>query len=502
MATKARHHQIRTRIIKIFIKIGTIISLGVIFTFVVFGYIFYDGAYEISNPIWVCVIVIPLLGYIIGFVFSFAKAHFCRVIRTEEIDWSEIKTISLACGLQNTQFAMSSIFASFYGCEYTVKMHAYSPMYGVIELAYAFALTCFYKLWISGCCSPRRRRSKNKDGESMNEVYLGNVLKIENNFNNLKKFLRERLDTATYNNLEDPNLNETDVEQVVSSVSNTLKNMSENEISKNKINLDEFQLILEGLNKHQTEVRKRSSQQIQRFRISECEAENETESPNETTLKLPKNRSDDNLEEMVDTKKKRWWQKVFSNDNFKATAKTLAIIDHMKKQKLNETVDSDGQQTFDTYIDNGTIEIIEENKKSKNDNFSMLRREAESEITAFPYEKKDQFDDSGRCSGINLPSSPKSPSKFTIAAVHTNEVTLLTRNYNYNIYQEKQQETQFNISQAEPEVVVAPVPPIIRTNRFTISSASIPKTGEYSGHTKVLLYKCFFHICLCLSIIC
>merc|ERR1712062_803885 len=46
------------------------------------------------------------------------------------------------------------------------------------------------------------------------------------------------------------------------------------------------------------------------------------------------------------------------------------------------------------------------------------------------------------------------------------------------ILMRRNNKTQFNISPAEPEVVVAAVPPIIRTNRFTISSASIPKTAD------------------------
>ena len=43
-----------------------------------------------------------------------------------EYDWSEIGTISLACGLQNTQFAMSSVFSAFHQEPYVAKMHAYS----------------------------------------------------------------------------------------------------------------------------------------------------------------------------------------------------------------------------------------------------------------------------------------------------------------------------------------------------------------------------------------
>ena len=43
-----------------------------------------------------------------------------------EYDWAEIRTISLACGLQNTQFAMSSVFSAFYSEDFVDKMHAYS----------------------------------------------------------------------------------------------------------------------------------------------------------------------------------------------------------------------------------------------------------------------------------------------------------------------------------------------------------------------------------------
>ena len=54
------------------------------------------------------------------------KRHIMAPLSGMEYDWAEIRTISLACGLQNTQFAMSSVFSAFYGEEFVDKMHAYS----------------------------------------------------------------------------------------------------------------------------------------------------------------------------------------------------------------------------------------------------------------------------------------------------------------------------------------------------------------------------------------
>ena len=54
------------------------------------------------------------------------KRHIMAPLSGMEYDWAEIRTIGLACGLQNTQFAMSSVFSAFYGEEFVDKMHAYS----------------------------------------------------------------------------------------------------------------------------------------------------------------------------------------------------------------------------------------------------------------------------------------------------------------------------------------------------------------------------------------
>ena len=135
-------------------------SLLVILTFVVFGELFYEDAWEVDSSMWICVICIPMLGYIIGERLSVTgcpevsmrdefktlnaflgfiaatigrliinvcrKRHIMAPLSGMEYDWAEIRTISLACGLQNTQFAMSSVFSAFYGEDYVHKMHAYS----------------------------------------------------------------------------------------------------------------------------------------------------------------------------------------------------------------------------------------------------------------------------------------------------------------------------------------------------------------------------------------
>ena len=54
------------------------------------------------------------------------KRHIMAPLSGMEYDWAEIRTISLACGSQNTQFAMSSVFSAFYKEEFVEKMHAYS----------------------------------------------------------------------------------------------------------------------------------------------------------------------------------------------------------------------------------------------------------------------------------------------------------------------------------------------------------------------------------------
>ena len=51
-------------------KFGTILSLLVILTFVVFGQLFYEDAWKVDSTMWICVICIPMLGYIIGELLS------------------------------------------------------------------------------------------------------------------------------------------------------------------------------------------------------------------------------------------------------------------------------------------------------------------------------------------------------------------------------------------------------------------------------------------------
>ena len=67
------------------------------------------------------------------------------ILIIKEYDWPEVRSIAIACGLQNTQFAMSSIFGAFHQQEFVTRMHAYSPMYGVFSMVYAFIISATWR---------------------------------------------------------------------------------------------------------------------------------------------------------------------------------------------------------------------------------------------------------------------------------------------------------------------------------------------------------------------
>ena len=138
-------------------KMGTILSIFVIFTFVVFGVLFYEGQWWPGLEMSLCAMLIPIFGFLIGFLFATSgkillatlvhRGHVTWIepLSVKEYDWPEVRSIALACGLQNTQFAMSSIFGAFHQQEFVTRMHAYSPMYGVFSMMYAFVISACYR---------------------------------------------------------------------------------------------------------------------------------------------------------------------------------------------------------------------------------------------------------------------------------------------------------------------------------------------------------------------
>jgi predicted Na+-dependent transporter len=138
-------------------KMGTILSIFVIFTFVVFGVLFYEGHWWPGLEMSMCAMFIPMVGFACGGLFATAgkvllatlvhRGHVTWIepIAVNEYGWPEVRSIALACGLQNTQFAMSSIFGAFHQEEFVTRMHAYSPMYGVFSMMYAFILSAAYR---------------------------------------------------------------------------------------------------------------------------------------------------------------------------------------------------------------------------------------------------------------------------------------------------------------------------------------------------------------------
>ena len=93
--------------------------------FVVLALLAYEGAWAVTADMWMCASVIPLLGYILGFTIAWLSKFVMQVLvgrlkvsciepsAIQEFDWSECRTIGLACGLQNTQLAMSTVFGAY-----------------------------------------------------------------------------------------------------------------------------------------------------------------------------------------------------------------------------------------------------------------------------------------------------------------------------------------------------------------------------------------------------
>ena len=128
-------------------------------TFIVLAILIYEEAWLVQREMWICATCIPLIAYIMGFLVAWAakftmgilvskyKVNFIEPEALIEFDWSECRTIGLACGLQNTQLGMSTVFGAYSMDDQVISdMHSYSPLYGVIELIYAFILAAAYLL--------------------------------------------------------------------------------------------------------------------------------------------------------------------------------------------------------------------------------------------------------------------------------------------------------------------------------------------------------------------
>ena len=71
-------------------KMGTILSMLVIFTFIVFGVLFYEGQWWPGLEMSVCAMVIPLLGFCIGFLFATGgKLLLAFLVQRGHVKWIE-----------------------------------------------------------------------------------------------------------------------------------------------------------------------------------------------------------------------------------------------------------------------------------------------------------------------------------------------------------------------------------------------------------------------------
>ena len=71
-------------------KMGTILSMLVIFTFIVFGVLFYEGQWWPGLEMSVCAMVIPLLGFCIGFLFATGgKLLLAFLVQRGHVSWIE-----------------------------------------------------------------------------------------------------------------------------------------------------------------------------------------------------------------------------------------------------------------------------------------------------------------------------------------------------------------------------------------------------------------------------
>jgi len=363
------------RIAKKVSKFGTILSILVILTFVVFGELFYEDAWKVDSNMWICVICIPMLGYVIGFIAATIgrliinvcrKRHIMAPLSGMEYDWAEIRTIGLACGLQNTQFAMSSIFSSFYDEDFVAKMHAYSPMYGVIEMTYAFILAGIYKL-----LEKKYWKIESKGPRIPNINFAPDSLEYDRNISNeelRKRKLREqkiaatlqrRLPASLYEKIAKAKHDDHDtITGLHQSLHNTLSSILADE-SLPPEELTSVQMIADGLK--ELEIRRRSTlqpneiysiQQMGRFQVqpTTTSSTQELRARSVTTLES-ENAGDENVTqvELEHETKTSLWSKL---RNYVSWNPDLV-------KKMNSAQESDDytetQITQDTFMQSETI---------------------------------------------------------------------------------------------------------------------------------------------------
>jgi hypothetical protein len=102
--------------------------------------------------------VMPLCGYSLGYAianafywslryFADRRKNSYAQAALKNFTTHECRTIGLACGLQNTQLGMSTVFGAYALDDYLIeKMHPYSPLYGFMELFYAFIISGIFYL--------------------------------------------------------------------------------------------------------------------------------------------------------------------------------------------------------------------------------------------------------------------------------------------------------------------------------------------------------------------
>lgn len=139
------------RILKMFVKFGTVIGFLVIVTFILLYAIYFT--WDFGTEVWIITVVMPICGYSIGYfianVWFWLLTYFATRRNSsyaqqalKNFTGSECRTIGLACGLQNTQLGMSTVFGAYALNDFLIeKMHPYSPLYGFMELVYSFIIS-------------------------------------------------------------------------------------------------------------------------------------------------------------------------------------------------------------------------------------------------------------------------------------------------------------------------------------------------------------------------
>ncbi|XP_078481845.1 ileal sodium/bile acid cotransporter-like isoform X2 [Ciona intestinalis] len=125
-------------------KVGAVLGLFVIIAAATVGIILYPAAYNIPHIFWEMGFILPLLGYVFGYVISAALSGFGRSNILNAKQW---RTIAIETGTQNTQLC-TTIVQLNYGCTCMIlEMYAYPLVYFLFQVVVALLFCLSFQVY-------------------------------------------------------------------------------------------------------------------------------------------------------------------------------------------------------------------------------------------------------------------------------------------------------------------------------------------------------------------